>query len=125
MDHSNIIFTARWWCTALIPALGRQRQVDVHEFEAILVYQVTSRTGSKTTEKPCLKQANKQKQKSKNKTNKQKKNFSSLKLAKFFWFSRLISMCISLRSISTIPCIAVKLMTWFDTERMSGKAIGF
>ena len=27
------------WCTPLIPALGRQRQVDLCEFEASLVYQ--------------------------------------------------------------------------------------
>ena len=38
----------------LIPTLGRQRQVDLCEFEASLVYIVSSRTGSKATEKPCL-----------------------------------------------------------------------
>ena len=27
-----------WWCTPLIPALGRQRQVDLCEFKASLVY---------------------------------------------------------------------------------------
>ena len=27
-----------WWHTPLIPALGRQRQVDLCEFEASLVY---------------------------------------------------------------------------------------
>ena len=32
------IYTGRWWCTRLIPALGRQRQVDLCEFEASLVY---------------------------------------------------------------------------------------
>jgi hypothetical protein len=35
-----------WWRTPLIPALGRQRQVDLlsSEFEASLVYKVSSRT---------------------------------------------------------------------------------
>ena len=28
----------RWWCTPLIPAFRRQRQVDICEFEANLVY---------------------------------------------------------------------------------------
>jgi hypothetical protein len=32
-----------WWRTPLIPALGRQRQAD-SEFEASLVYKVSSRT---------------------------------------------------------------------------------
>ena len=40
----------------LIPALGRQRQVDLYEFEASLIYRVSSRTGAKATEKPCLKE---------------------------------------------------------------------
>ena len=39
----------------LLPALGRQRQVDLREFEASLVNRVSSRTVSKTTErKPDL-----------------------------------------------------------------------
>ena len=38
----------------LIPALGRQRHVDLCEFEASLGYRVSRRTGSKATEKPCL-----------------------------------------------------------------------
>jgi hypothetical protein len=33
-----------WWCTPLIPALRRQRQVDLCEFQAILVYRESSRT---------------------------------------------------------------------------------
>ncbi|KAM7330605.1 hypothetical protein ACRRTK_009794 [Alexandromys fortis] len=38
----------------LIPALGRQRQADLCEFETSLVYRASARTGSKATEKPCL-----------------------------------------------------------------------
>ena len=38
----------------LIPALGRQRQVDLCEFEASLVYGASSGMGSRATEKPCL-----------------------------------------------------------------------
>ena len=35
-------YLARWrWCTPLIPALRRQGQVDLCEFEASLVYRVT------------------------------------------------------------------------------------
>jgi hypothetical protein len=50
---------------------GRGRQIS--EFEASLVYRMSSRT-ARATEKPCLKnkQTNKQKQKTKNK-NKRKK----------------------------------------------------
>ena len=55
------------WYTSLIPALGRQRQVDLREFKASLVYRMSSRTDSKATEKPCLekKQTNKKKKKKK------------------------------------------------------------
>ena len=35
----------------LIPALRRQRQVDFCEFEASLGYRVSSRIGSKTTQR--------------------------------------------------------------------------
>ena len=34
---------AGWWCTLLIPALGRQRQADLYEFQASLVYSTSSR----------------------------------------------------------------------------------
>ena len=46
--------TVWWWCTPLIPALGRQRQVDLCEFEVSLVYRVSFRTGLKATEKTYL-----------------------------------------------------------------------
>ena len=35
----------------LIPALQRQRRVDLWEFEASLVYRANSRTGSKATQR--------------------------------------------------------------------------
>ena len=59
----------------LTPALGRQRQADLCEFEASLVYK-SSRTGSKATEKPCLEEL-KTKQK---KTKKTKKDEVGLEL---------------------------------------------
>ena len=48
----------QWWCTSLIPALGRQRQEKLCEFKTSLVYKVSFRTGSKATEKPCLEKPN-------------------------------------------------------------------
>jgi hypothetical protein len=39
----------------LIPAVRRQRQVDVCEFEASLVYRVSSRTARATERNPVLK----------------------------------------------------------------------
>ena len=44
----------------LFPALKGQRQVDLRELEASLVYKVRSRTGSKATEKSCLENKMKQ-----------------------------------------------------------------
>ena len=35
----------------LIPALGRQRQAELCEFKASLVYRASSRTGSKATQR--------------------------------------------------------------------------
>ena len=55
----------------LIPALGRQRQVDLCEFEASLVYRVSSRTARATQRNPVSKTKTNQPT---NKTNKQTKN---------------------------------------------------
>jgi hypothetical protein len=42
-----------WWCIPLILALGRQRQVNLCEFEASLVYR-EFQDSQGYTEKPCL-----------------------------------------------------------------------
>jgi len=44
------------WChTPLIPALRRQRQVELCEFEASLLYKASSRTARATQTDPVLK----------------------------------------------------------------------
>jgi hypothetical protein len=54
----------------LIPALRRQRQVDLCELEASLVYRESEFQNIQgSTEKPCLKKTKQNKQ-TKNKTNK-------------------------------------------------------
>jgi hypothetical protein len=54
----------------LIPALGRQRQRQaISEFEASLVYKVSSRTARATQRNPVLKNNNKNKQTNKKPTN--------------------------------------------------------
>jgi hypothetical protein len=47
-----------WWRTPLIPALGRQRQAD-SEFEASLVYKVSSRTARAIKRNPVSKKKKK------------------------------------------------------------------
>uniref|UniRef100_A0A8C8UGM1 Ankyrin repeat domain-containing protein 7 n=1 Tax=Peromyscus maniculatus bairdii TaxID=230844 RepID=A0A8C8UGM1_PERMB len=57
--------TSRRWHPPLIPALGRQRQADLCEFEANLVCRMRSGIHTKTTQRnPVLKTKSKQKQKS-------------------------------------------------------------
>ena len=43
-----------WWRMPLFPGLGRQRQADLCEFEASLVYRMSSRT-ARTTQRNQLK----------------------------------------------------------------------
>jgi hypothetical protein len=62
----------QWWCTPIIPALGRQSR-QISEFKASLVYKVSSRTARAIQRNPVSKkQTNKQTNKNKNK-NKNKK----------------------------------------------------
>jgi hypothetical protein len=42
--HKNFVFGQERWGTPSIPALQRQRQVDLCEFEASLIYKESSRT---------------------------------------------------------------------------------
>ena len=46
---------------SLIPALGRQRQADIIEFEASLVYRMSSRTGSNATQRNPVSKKSKEK----------------------------------------------------------------
>jgi hypothetical protein len=57
----------QWWPTPLIPALGRQRQVDFG-FEASLVYRVSSRTARATQRNPVPKNQTKPNQTKPNQT---------------------------------------------------------
>jgi hypothetical protein len=47
----------QWWCTPLIPALGKQ----ISEFKASLVYRVSSRTARATKSNPVSKNQKKKK----------------------------------------------------------------
>ena len=45
----HIVAIARqWWCKPLVPALERQRQAEFLEFEASLIYRVSSTTARAT-----------------------------------------------------------------------------
>jgi hypothetical protein len=64
------------WCTPLIPALGRQKQEDLYEFEASPVYRISSRTARATQREAVSKQQQQQQPKPRLKptqTNKTKK----------------------------------------------------
>ena len=53
--NDKCYFLAGGWCTPLIPALRSQRQVDLSEFKASLVYRVNSRTAKATQRNPISK----------------------------------------------------------------------
>jgi hypothetical protein len=65
----NKTLAGRWWCTPLIPVLGRRRRIS--EFKASLVYRVSSRTARATQRNPVSKKT-KTKTKPTNQPNKQK-----------------------------------------------------
>jgi hypothetical protein len=46
------VMLGQWWFMSLIPALGRQRQVDLCGFKASLVYRASSRTARATERNP-------------------------------------------------------------------------
>jgi hypothetical protein len=50
-----VIVSRVWWHTPLAPALGRQRQMDLLEFEASLAYKASSRTARATQRNPVSK----------------------------------------------------------------------
>jgi len=57
MDTFKIpMWAGQRWCMPLIPALGRQRQVGLGEFEVSMVYRVSPKTARPLLqiEKPCL-----------------------------------------------------------------------
>jgi hypothetical protein len=67
----------RWWHTPLIPSLGRQRQ-QISEFEASLVYKVSSRIARAIQRNPVSKnQKIKTKTKTKTKTKQKKQDYVS------------------------------------------------
>ena len=57
--YKRLSAAGQWWHTPLIPALGRQRQVDF-EFEASLDYRVSTRTARATERNAVSKNKNKQ-----------------------------------------------------------------
>lgn len=54
---------SRWWCTPSVPALGRQRLVDLCEFEASLVNRASSRIARAMQRNPVSKNQKKKKKK--------------------------------------------------------------
>ena len=56
--HLNIIYSQEWH-TPLIPALGRQKQVDLCEFEASLVYILHKELQASQVQNETLVQTNK------------------------------------------------------------------
>ena len=47
----DYLLARQWWCTPVIPALRRQRQGDLCQFKASLVYRVSSRMARAVTQR--------------------------------------------------------------------------
>jgi hypothetical protein len=74
-----VLRAGQWWCTSLIPALvGRDKWIS--EFEASLVYKVSSRT-ARATQRNSVSEKQKQKQ---------KQNKTKQKMVLNFWYSCLL-----------------------------------
>lgn len=65
------------WYRPSIPALGRRRQVDLCKFEANLGYRMSSRKGSKATQRDLVSKKEKRKEKEKKKKEKQNSAYKS------------------------------------------------
>ena len=63
----------RWWRTPLIPVLRRQRQANLSDLEASLVYRASSRTARATQRNPVSKKKKKKKEGRKEGRKKEKK----------------------------------------------------
>jgi hypothetical protein len=78
----------QWWHTPLIPALGRQ----ISEFEASLVYRVSSRTARAIQRNPVSKNQGKKKPKKQKKNQKTKNSSYHVTQNSYCWFTmRMIS----------------------------------
>ena len=80
---------ARWWCTLLISALWRQRQVNRCEFKASLVYRVSSRTAGATQKDPVLKHPPPPKKKKKLKPNQTNPKINKQQQQNYIQFSSI------------------------------------
>ena len=61
------------WRTPLTPALGRQRQAYLYEFEASLVYKVSSRTARTTQRNPVSEKPKGEKEEEERKRDRERK----------------------------------------------------
>ena len=62
MAQQGCLLARWWWHLPSITAFQRQRQTDLCEFEASLVYRVNSRTVRAVTQRNCISKLKKEKQ---------------------------------------------------------------
>ena len=58
-SDSRGLWSWAWWRMPLVPTLGKQKQVDLCELEASLVYKSKFQDRQSYTENPCLKKPTK------------------------------------------------------------------